>query len=1460
MSEHAAAQPQRVNSPQEATKVPNLLQRRDMNQPEPSTLQDWGFDIASGVFVEPRFGYDFSWVPALTGMKRQTQPLLRTQSRILRFPKDEDEGSAPYPSYSEAGSIGFSTDVGSMGGEAEPVPEAAPTPIKAEPTTEEPAPEETTIPRLIAEDSTKTVGPGQMRRSEFLAQLRTEVTSTAEAALVGTGRTTAECPYLDYWFGYYSRQDSLYIERAIRRYAPETTHAATARDYIPIIAQRVRRSVETWARTGGIIGIPNGLSMGMAGRGLLGGIGEMISGVGSIFFKARNGGARAPDDPHTVQAELGDGKPLDSGVRSRMESAFGIDFSHVRAHVNGTSAGLSNRFNARAFTVGNHVAFGANEYKPGTLIGDALIAHELAHVVQQGGTESPHKHVPIGPEAQRSLEEDSDKSAVGVVAVLWGQSKDRRAHWGQQIIPRIKSGLQLQRCASRLPALRNPQVIHSESQAFSQQVTTTLGQRAAQLTQETQDPAQRMNIMTAEVEIGADVQGALAEIWQFFQDELQDAAGDTEAQARAQQRYEQEIHRIRDAYLRQFEMTVRWGIPFTTAATTVEFQAQPLRVRRRRRYWSIEELNTINSILEQVPAQYMTNMRNRIQKIQREIGESGSVAAGWEESTGTLSVYNPAFERPEELRRYILHEIGHSTVQERIVSNFHHLPPIDWMELSDWDTTTRADLGTDLGIQGATLQQTIISLDQRKGRQSGIPRPLLVRDRYVIFDKYEPRDPFPPGQFVHYAARHDQPPDNEEFVSNYSRTHPAEDLAESFAFYLSNREATQRKLNSRVPRVSSNTTFRNKWQYLVSNYPHQLIQRKSKVGESQLPPEREANQITDKVVHLSIRNTVSSRECGLRVQCQHSNYNAPNESLSSGVVSQPKIVENDTDDLLSGQLRKREFLNQLQTEVCRGVESAIAETGQTTDDCPYIGRWFDFYSRQDSAHIERAVRRYAPEASNAATAREYISAVAQRARHSAETWARTGEVTGLPEGAIPRLLDMGLSGISGNFLSGIMGFGFGLVQGAGRLFSGIGSIFFKSHESATEEVDNLDVIQTELGEGQSLESGIRSRMESAFGMDFADVHIHKDSSAATISDRLNARAFTLGKHIAFGPGEYKPYTPVGDALIAHEIAHVVQQKGAAISSSTPIPKGAEKEDRLEEEADLSAINAVAHFWGNAKGRLSDISINVPPRIRTDLRLQRCGARRPQSQNLARLPRSEEVPDLPRQIVERLRPSISSSNPTIRQAAIDELAAWAREENSLGINWNRVRSIHYGVATYGACMDESEGQLGDERRGREGSCTDASDPMNMVIWIGPAAFSSVSSLYSTFRHELVHVQQHHDHQRAISRGRGIKEIYAYLWELENARDTGLAHRENWGLRPDGTPDVSVGLSRVVDGLLRNMTRMGGELRSNPNLIPEDELQSLQTRIACALLGVPQEVQRGFQGVDWAALESSCGHSR
>ncbi len=126
-----------------------------------------------------------------------------------------------------------------------------------------------------------------------------------------------------------------------------------------------------------------------------------------------------------------------------MESAFGQSFSHVRVHNDASAAGLSERLNARAFTLGPHVAFGGQEYRPGTLAGDALIAHELAHVAQQGGAAeeiAPFARLPTVGGETSALEADADAAAVGAVASLWGGLRGALRGLAGERVPRSARG------------------------------------------------------------------------------------------------------------------------------------------------------------------------------------------------------------------------------------------------------------------------------------------------------------------------------------------------------------------------------------------------------------------------------------------------------------------------------------------------------------------------------------------------------------------------------------------------------------------------------------------------------------------------------------------------------------------------------------------------------------------------------------------------------------------------------------------------------------------------------------------------------------------------------------------------------------------------------------------------------------------------------------------------------------
>ena len=78
--------------------------------------------------------------------------------------------------------------------------------------------------------------------------------------------------------------------------------------------------------------------------------------------------------------------------------------------------------------------------------------------------------------------------------------------------------------------------------------------------------------------------------------------------------------------------------------------------------------------------------------------------------------------------------------------------------------------------------------------------------------------------------------------------------------------------------------------------------------------------------------------------------------------------------------------------------------------------------------------------------------------------------------------------------------------------------------------------------GQALPPPLRAEMEQRFGQDFTGVQIHRgNAAAAAAAGAVGANAFTLGQHIVFGAGHYAPHTNTGRALLAHELAHVVQQ-------------------------------------------------------------------------------------------------------------------------------------------------------------------------------------------------------------------------------------------------------------------------------------------------------------------------------
>gem|GEM_PF-3844556 len=104
------------------------------------------------------------------------------------------------------------------------------------------------------------------------------------------------------------------------------------------------------------------------------------------------------------------------------------------------------------------------------------------------------------------------------------------------------------------------------------------------------------------------------------------------------------------------------------------------------------------------------------------------------------------------------------------------------------------------------------------------------------------------------------------------------------------------------------------------------------------------------------------------------------------------------------------------------------------------------------------------------------------------------------------------------------------------------------------------------GTGASMGKSLRSKMEKSFKADFSKVKVFKNSKKAKA---IGAFAFAQGNNVHFAPGQYDPYSPKGQELIGHELAHVVQQREGRVNpTKTQNGLGVNDNAGLEREADL----------------------------------------------------------------------------------------------------------------------------------------------------------------------------------------------------------------------------------------------------------------------------------------------------
>jgi hypothetical protein len=142
-----------------------------------------------------------------------------------------------------------------------------------------------------------------------------------------------------------------------------------------------------------------------------------------------------------------------------------------------------------------------------------------------------------------------------------------------------------------------------------------------------------------------------------------------------------------------------------------------------------------------------------------------------------------------------------------------------------------------------------------------------------------------------------------------------------------------------------------------------------------------------------------------------------------------------------------------------------------------------------------------------------------------------------------------------------------------RLASSVGNQAFGALISRTEDgilpdgtvhPDVQATIAQARGGGRALDMRLRDRFAEGLGEPLNDVRVHTDERADALAQSVSARAFTSGSDVFFASGEYRPGSSDGDRLIAHEVTHVVQQRGAPDSGPMEVSSPG---DALETEAD-----------------------------------------------------------------------------------------------------------------------------------------------------------------------------------------------------------------------------------------------------------------------------------------------------
>ncbi|MCG8424103.1 MAG: DUF4157 domain-containing protein [Proteobacteria bacterium] len=278
-------------------------------------------------------------------------------------------------------------------------------------------------PQRIVDDE---VAPGaaQLTKSEFLGQLAAAIRDRGARELGSLTWGLAGESRLQRQMAEYSSYSATALESAIVQHAPECANEPTAQ---ALIHKLVEVASADWSgeESAGDTTVDRG------------------TGAATQTSPVQRKGSGSGTSPPTPK-ELTGGAPLDSRAASRIGDALGESFAAVQIYTGAGAAELARAHDAQALTYESHIAFAPGKYRPNTLEGDALLAHELAHVVQQrhrGGSIDR-----MGSGSSGAHEEEADQVAAGVVRRLYGGARAGVRSLAQRVRPVLTTAPQLQRC------------------------------------------------------------------------------------------------------------------------------------------------------------------------------------------------------------------------------------------------------------------------------------------------------------------------------------------------------------------------------------------------------------------------------------------------------------------------------------------------------------------------------------------------------------------------------------------------------------------------------------------------------------------------------------------------------------------------------------------------------------------------------------------------------------------------------------------------------------------------------------------------------------------------------------------------------------------------------------------------------------------------------------------------------